>query len=114
MTARVTVTINGRSYQIACDDGQESHLLRLADYVDKRVSQLVAAVGQVGDAHLLVMASLLVADELTDARTEAESLRHGRPAAAGTAEGIDEDELAERLQSLSERMESLAERLEGA
>ncbi|MBT6885140.1 MAG: cell division protein ZapA, partial [Rhodospirillaceae bacterium] len=52
--AQVTVDINERSYQIACDDGQEAHLTRLGNYIDNRVQELIAAVGQVGDARLLV------------------------------------------------------------
>ena len=63
--AQVDVTINDRSYRIACDDGQDVHVTQLADYVDRRVQELVSAVGQVGDARLLVMASLLIADELS-------------------------------------------------
>ncbi|HUC62484.1 MAG TPA: cell division protein ZapA, partial [Alphaproteobacteria bacterium] len=46
--AQVTVTINNRGYQIACDDGQEQHLVKLAGYVDKRVGELTAAMGQIG------------------------------------------------------------------
>ena len=65
-----SVQINGRNYQIACDEGQEAHLARLGNYVDNRVRELVAAVGQVGDARLLVMVSLLLADELSDAYAE--------------------------------------------
>ena len=64
--AQVDITINGRTYQIACDDGQEEHLTQLGEYVDKRVKELVAAVGQVGDSRLLVMVSLLIADELAE------------------------------------------------
>ena len=64
---QVDVHVNGRRYQIACDEGQEEHLTQLAEYVDKRVQELVGAVGQVGDARLLVMTSLLVADELSEA-----------------------------------------------
>lgn len=63
---QVEVTINSRIYQIACDEGQDEHLKRLAEYVDKRVQELVSAVGQVGDARLIVMASLLIADELSE------------------------------------------------
>ena len=47
---QVTVTINGRDYQVACDDGQEAHLTRLGSYVDNRMGELSAAVGQIGDA----------------------------------------------------------------
>ena len=56
---QVDVLINGRRYQIACDKGQEEHLSQLAEYVDKRVQGLVGSVGQVGDARLLVMISLV-------------------------------------------------------
>ena len=64
--AQVDVTINGRTYPISCDDGQEEHLTQLSEYVDKRVKELIAAVGQVGDSRLLVMVSLLIADELAE------------------------------------------------
>ena len=72
--ASVNVTINGRSYQIACDDGQEAHLKRLGSYIDKRIAELVASVGQIGDARLLVMVSLLIADEMSDAYSKLESV----------------------------------------
>lgn len=73
--AQVAVRINGRHYQVACEDGQEAHLQKLAAYIDERVAELVRDVGQVGDARLLVMAALLIADELADAYDELEELR---------------------------------------
>jgi cell division protein ZapA len=73
--AQVSVRINGRHYQVACEDGQEAHLQKLAAYIDDRVAELVRDVGQVGDARLLVMSSLLIADELADAYDELEELR---------------------------------------
>jgi cell division protein ZapA len=103
--AKVAVTINGRKYDIACDDGQEAHLARLAQYVDKRVDELVAAVGQVGDARLLVMASLLVADELSEVYTELDTLRNerrGQPAGPGI---VDLDRLSTRLEAIADRLE---------
>jgi len=103
--AQVSVTINGRIYQIACDDGQEANLTRLADYVDKRVSELVAAVGQVGDDRLLVMASLLVADELSDAATRLDGLDD-------TNRLRDEESLISNIDTLAERIENIAQRLE--
>src|SRR5271154_4997072 len=62
----VQVTVNGRTYSVACDEGQEAHVTRLGTYLDQKVGQLVKAVGQVGDARLLVMASLMISDELVD------------------------------------------------
>jgi len=103
--AQVSVTINGRIYQIACDDGQEANLTRLADYVDKRVSELVAAVGQVGDDRLLVMASLLVADELSDVTTRLDGV-------SDSDRRRDEEALTSNIDTLAERIEHIAQRLE--
>lgn len=108
--AQVTVTINDRRYNVACDDGQEAHLTRLGAYIDRRVGELVAAVGQIGDAKLLVMVSLLIADELSDAYAELETLKSGGKGAAAAAAA--ETRMGESLEKLSERIESIAESLE--
>lgn len=109
--AQIAVEVNGRRYQIACDDGQEAHLSRLGAYIDKRVQELVAAVGQIGDAHVLVMVSLLIADELSDAYAELEAGR-GEGGAAARTEA--EDKLAGTLEGLAARIEAVAERIEAA
>ena len=109
--SQITVTVNGRKYDIACDDGQEAHLTRLAQYVDRRVDELIAAVGQVGDARLLVMASLLVADELSEVYTELDSLRNNRrpnaiaQSGSGPVSPNDLNRLAERVEKIAEALE---------
>ena len=108
--AQVSLTINGRKYQIACDNGQEAHLSRLGAYVDKRVNELAAAVGQIGDARLLVMVSLLVADELSDAYAKMEVLRAADKEAAARLEA--EETLGANIEQLALRIESIAEALE--
>ena len=110
--AQVTVTINARKYTIACDDGQEAHLTRLGDYIDRRVGELVAAVGQIGDAKLLVMVSLLIADELSDAYSEMETMRSGGKGAAAAADA--DQKLGSNLERLAEKIEDIAERFEQA
>jgi cell division protein ZapA len=107
--AQVSVTINGRKYQIACEDGQEAHLVRLASYVDSRIGELVASVGQVGDAQLLVMAGLLIADELADAYAETEALKSGGMSTSARAEM--EDALGAVIDRLAGRIENVAARL---
>ncbi|TAN59211.1 MAG: cell division protein ZapA [Rhodospirillales bacterium] len=104
---QITVTVNQRPYVIACDDGQEAHLTRLARYVDQRVSQLVAAVGQAGEARLLLMVSLLLADELSEAYEQAKRLGSGM-------EPSSDEALARLLDRLSQRIETIAERMEQA
>jgi cell division protein ZapA len=103
---QVTVSINERRYEIACDDGQEAHLTRLSKYIDKRVAELVASVGQIGDARLLVMASLLIADELSEVYTELENERSGNQGAPVPTSA------APAIESLANRLEKIAERLE--
>ena len=114
--AQVAVMVNGRRYEISCDDGQEVHVVRLAEQIDRRVAQLVAAVGQVGDARLLLLASLLLADEIADMRTELARLREGVGAVPGGdmqsgAPAETAGALGEELRGLAERIELMAERL---
>ena len=110
--AQVSVGINNRKYNISCDDGQEAHLTRLGNYVDKRVKELVAAVGQVGDAQLLVMVSLLVADELSDVYAELDVARSADEGASAMM--MAEDSLSEKIENLAARIEGIAERFEQA
>ena len=103
--AQVTVTINSRRYEIACDDGQEAHLTRLAQNLDKRVDELTAAVGQIGDSRLLVMANLLVADELSEAYTELDAFRNDGKETATVAAIPELDRLADRIEAIAEKLE---------
>ncbi len=107
---QVSVNINCRSYRIACETGQEAHLTKLAEFVDKRVSDLVAAVGQIGDTRLMVMTSLLIADELSDLEAELETLREGHAAGAPAAA----DAGAAEIEALAGRIEAIAAGLEDA
>jgi cell division protein ZapA len=107
--AQVDVTINDRSYRIACDDGQDGHLIQLAQYVDNRVQELVSSVGQVGDARLLVMASLLIADELSETLTTLNN-QSGTP----QDDSPTMEHVAQTMESLAERIERIAAQLEAA
>jgi cell division protein ZapA len=73
--ARVSVPVNGRSFAISCDDGQEARIRRLAQYVDAKIAEFVADVGQAGEARLLLLAALVIADELSDANDALEQER---------------------------------------
>jgi cell division protein ZapA len=65
--AQVSVTINGRQFRMACEDGQEGHLVELARELDSRINGLRAKFGEIGDTRLTVMAAITVADELAEA-----------------------------------------------
>ena len=105
--AQVDVAINGKSYKIACDDGQEDHLIQLAHDIDKRLQGLVAAVGQVGEARLLVMLSLVLADELTETRA---ALKHPNSGQVSDANAeCAETALAETINEVAARIESVTQ-----
>jgi cell division protein ZapA len=112
---QVAVTINGRSYEVACDDGQEDHLVRLASYIDKKMAELVTSVGQIGDTRLLVMSALLLADELSEAYSELAALRGDDdevPDGRVPDSPVNET-LVTGIETLAQRVEDIAARLEG-
>jgi cell division protein ZapA len=73
--AQVTVTIDGKQFRMACDDGQERHLENLAEHLDTRVRMMRESFGEIGDLRLTVMAALMVCDELSEANRRADDLR---------------------------------------
>ncbi len=103
--AEVTLFLNGRGYRIACADGQEPHIEKLGRFIDGKVQELVRQVGQVGDARLLAMASLMIADELAEARGGIDS--KASPAKSA-------DAAAEAIESVAKRIDALAARLEAS
>ncbi len=64
--SQVSVTINGRQFRMACEDGQEGHLMNLARDLDTRIEELRAKFGEIGDTRLTVIAALTIADSLAD------------------------------------------------
>jgi cell division protein ZapA len=112
--SQVNVTINGKVYRIACDDGQEGHLNTLAGRLDGTIQQLRTAFGEIGDQRLTVMAAIMVMDEAADterrlAAAEAE-LAQVRDLKTAVAErlAVHEARVAERVAAAAERLERLA------
>jgi cell division protein ZapA len=117
--AQVNVTISGKTYRMACDDGQEDHLTDLANRLNRSIEQLRARFGEIGDQRLTVMAAITLADQQAEAERQLQerdaeiagdedARRDGsaRRAAADT-------ELAGALAAIAERIEGLASRIAG-
>jgi cell division protein ZapA len=109
--SHVNVTINGRQYRMACEEGQETRLLRLAEGLEARVETLRGKFGEIGDSRLTVMAALMVADELVDANQkirgleeELAALRDVRVVAADRARAT-QSAVAAALNSAADRIE---------
>jgi cell division protein ZapA len=112
--AHVSVTINGRQYRMACDDGQEHHLARLAHELDQRIAHLRTNFGEIGDMRLTVMAALILGDELSEmhqrvrrVEEELSTLQRARAAAADRSEAAEAD-MAAAFNSAAERIEKAA------
>ena len=106
----VTLTINRRAYKVACDDGQEDHLRSLGRLVEERVGELVESMGQIGDQRLLLMASLLFADDANGAR---DALKAAQDKADALSAGKKaEDEAAGAIEDLAAKIEALAGAIE--
>ncbi len=112
---QLSLSINNRTYQVACDDGQEEHVTRLASFLESRVSELAGSMGQIGDARLLVMAGLLVSDELSEVMEELEQARAeiARLSEAVPAADASNADVA-MIDEVTRRIEAIAEKLEGA
>jgi len=82
---QVNLTVNGRPFAVTCDDGQEGRIRRLGQYVDAKVAEFVGNIGQVDEARLLLLAALVIADELADANEALRLERSGARAAEATA-----------------------------
>ena len=113
---QVSVTLNGRTYRLECGAGEEAHLIALAEYLGSSVDTMKRKFGQVGDDRLILMASLMVTDELWELRRQMQELktamaelRHHRSAADEAAKSIRTD-LADTIGAAADRLEMLHER----
>jgi cell division protein ZapA len=115
--SQVTVTINGRQFRMACEDGQEGHLLRLSQDLDQRIDKLRKNFGEIGDARLTIMAALSLADELADhagrlkrAEQELASLQEARASSAEHAKAT-QAAITAALNAAAERIEAITRQL---
>ncbi len=102
--ARVDISLGGRHYPIACDDGQEERVRRIAAYIDEKITSM-GSLGGATDTHVMVMASLMLGDELFDARSRLQK-------SAAENGGAEDEAVATSISQLASRLDSLAARLE--
>jgi cell division protein ZapA len=112
--AQVNVVISGRSYRIACEDGQEEHLQGLALKLDQSIDQLRDRFGEIGDQRLTVMAAITLADQIDDVErrlarmeTEVAGLEEAR-AAIAEREAASEERLLTTVEAVVTKVETMA------
>ena len=115
--SQVAVVIDGKTYRMACDPGQEDHLVSLAAKLDTYVTHLKTSFGEIGDLRLTVMAAIMIMDELNEAQEKLKTIegelagaRHARDEALVKADSAD-DVLTARIADLAEKMETIAGKL---
>ena len=116
---QVTVTLNGRTYRLECGAGEEAHLIALSEYLASHMDTMKHKFGQVGDDRLILMASLMVTDELWEARRQLQELksavaelRRDRSTADESSKMMRTD-LAGTISAAADRLESLSQRFAG-
>jgi len=114
---QVSVTLNGRTYRLECGEGEETHLIALAEYLGSHVDTMKRKFGQVGDDRLILMASLVVTDELWELRRQMQELkavlaeaRRDRSVSEESTKSLQSD-LAARVSAAADRLELLNERI---
>ncbi len=112
--AELNIEISGRSYRLACNDGEEDHLRELAGFVDQQVREIEDTFGKIGDSRTLVMAGLSIADRLSEALGKIERLQDDLTSAQHSTRGAleqsrsEEKALAVKIDKAAERLERLA------
>lgn len=109
--AEISITINGRNYGIACDDGQERRVQELARYVDFRLKEIARAGAASNESHLLVLTAIILADEIADMKSG------GIPAARQQAVGVrmsdeEEEAIVSAIDLLAARIDQIAGNLQ--
>ena len=109
---QVQVTIDGKQYRMACDNGQEKHLEGLAAKLNSKMFEMKQAFGEIGDMRLTVMAAITIADELSEANDRLSHMEKEIARLSGKASGAEissrDNEISQKIINLAERVERIA------
>ena len=113
----VDIIVNGRRHSVQCGEGEEARVKGLAQYIDRKISELAVDGTKIGDARLMLLASLMVADELSDAYDKIQELESGQSSAAPVPAGEaseQERRAAALIEQVAEQLNAVAAELERA
>lgn len=117
--AQVTVTIDGKAYRMACEEGQEDHLTDLATRFDRYVGHLKDQFGEIGDLRITVMAGIMIMDEISELTRrvaslegELDSLRSNRDTVLA-ANSRTEESIAAAIVEVSSQLRGITDKLNG-
>lgn len=111
--SQVSVSIDGKLFRMACEDGQEAHLESLAKHLDGRIGEMRKAFGEIGDLRLVVMAAITITDEFFEARKQRQGLVSeitdikAEHTQVTTLSGAREAEIAGAIDKMTQRLERI-------
>ncbi|MCA0424483.1 MAG: cell division protein ZapA [Proteobacteria bacterium] len=111
--SQVSVVIDGKTFRMACEDGQEAHLEALGRHLDGRIGEMRKAFGEIGDLRLVVMAAITITDEFFEARKRTDSLagevKAVKAEQTNVRAGVDtrEVEVAQQIDRMTQRLERI-------
>lgn len=103
---QVSISINGRSYPVACNEGEEDRIREFARQIDGKVAGFARQVGQAGESRLLVLAALVLADELAEANEALRQMSGAAPVAGDSTFATGVERLAARVEAVASRLET--------
>jgi cell division protein ZapA len=115
--AQVTVTIDGKAYRMACEEGQQDHLSELATRFDQYVGHLKGQFGEIGDLRITVMAGIMVMDELSELGRKIETLEAQVATLQQNRDGMaqnkakSDEQLVGAISELASRLNGVTEKL---
>jgi cell division protein ZapA len=117
--AQVTVTIDGKAYRMACEEGQEEHLTDLATRFDNYVGHLKGQFGEIGDLRITVMAGIMVMDEISELTRRVAGLESELDTLRNTSDTVlaanarTEESIAAALGEVTSRIRGITDKLNG-
>ncbi len=103
---QVSATVNGRTYRLSCEDGQEARLREIADYISDKMRLVTAEFGQVGEDRLLLMAAIMISDELFDLRGEVSANAGAAASALRNAAGSSDGDSGAAAEGVSKKRQA--------
>lgn len=117
--SEVSIVLNGKSYEIGCDPGQEGRIVDLASYIDERLQSISRSGAAYNDGHLMVLTALVLADEIFELQEGGQTVpvraSRGKQQPAASEINKEEEQLVSRiLEQLTKRIDGIAQKVQSA
>lgn len=110
--AQITLTINGRDYNMACDDGEEDRIRQLANYLNTKLEMISKSGASKNEMHLFMLTSLVLADEVFEQKAGKKGAKDVQPVVYTGLDPVEEAQLKQVIEGLTERVQALSKKID--